>query len=108
MADDFRVLPQDVQDAATSCDATANEVQAQLQELKSYVQGLEAEWNGIASQTFAALMTDYDIFSTMLENALRDIGSGLRGNYVNYTDAEDANIRGLTSVHGTIPGAHFR
>jgi WXG100 family type VII secretion target len=101
---DFRVLPDDVVAAASNCDATAGNLQTQLAALKSYVVGLEAQWQGIAAQTFAALMADYDTFSIMLNNALTDIGSGLRGNYVNYTDAENSNISSLQQVHGEIPG----
>jgi WXG100 family type VII secretion target len=103
----FGVLPVEVQTAAKSCGTTADQVQGQLQALKSFVQNLEGEWQGIAAQTFQSLMTDYDIYSTMLENALRDIGQGLTGNYVNYTDAENANISSLVSVNGDIPGGNF-
>jgi hypothetical protein len=71
------------------------------------VESLGSEWLGIAATTFQDLMTDYNVFSTMLENALRDIGSGLRGNYVNYTDSESANIQSLVAVNGEIPGANF-
>jgi hypothetical protein len=42
----------------------------------------------------------------MLHDALTDIGSGLRGNYVNYTQAEEDNIRQLVTVDGAIPGGH--
>jgi WXG100 family type VII secretion target len=101
---DFRVLPEDVATAAVNCDSTASELQVQLASLKAYVVSLEGQWLGIASQTFAELMADYDAFSTMLNDALTDIGSGLRGNFVNYTDAESSNIGNLQAVHGEIPG----
>jgi hypothetical protein len=52
-------------------------------------------------------MTDYDTFAKMLHNALVDIGSGLRGNYVNYTDGESQNIANLQPIHGDIPGANL-
>ncbi len=104
---DYKVTPADVVAAATSCDNTAAELQTQLAELKSYVVSLEEEWRGIAAQTFTALMADYDVYSNMLQNALTDIGSGLRGNYVNYDDTENQNIRNLQQVNGQIPGANF-
>ncbi len=52
-------------------------------------------------------MINYDTFSRMLDNALRDIGSGLRGNYVNYTTAEEQNIAQLVAINGDIPGANL-
>ena len=54
-----------------------------------------------------ALMTDYDIFGRMMHDSLVDIASGLRGNFVNYTDTETTNINSLVSVNGDIPGANL-
>jgi WXG100 family type VII secretion target len=104
---DFKVTPEYVANAATSCDNTASEIQTQLATLKSYVINLEATYQGVAATTFQALMQDYDTFGRMLNNALTDIGSGLRGNYVNYTDTEQQNISNLTPIHGDIPGARL-
>lgn len=104
---DFKVTPAEISTAAANCDSTATELAAQLDSLRQYVMGLEAEWQGIAAQTFTSLMADYQIYSTMLHNALTDIASGLRGNYVNYTDSEDTNIANLQQVGGEIPGANF-
>jgi WXG100 family type VII secretion target len=104
---DFKVTPEEVANGATSCDRTATEIQGQLATLKSYVVNLEAIYHGVAATTFQALMTDYDIYANMLHNALVDIGSGLRGNYVNYTDTENQNINNLLPIHGDIPGARL-
>jgi len=105
---DFKVGPEDLAQSATNCDNTAEELGTQLNALKAWVEDLETQWLGIASQTFSALMNDYQIYSTMLQNALTDIGSGLRGNYVNYTGAEQTNISNLQKVNGELPGANFR
>ncbi|GAA2373634.1 WXG100 family type VII secretion target [Dactylosporangium salmoneum] len=104
---DFKVTPEYVANAAANCDATANEIQAQLAALKSYVVNLEATYHGVAATTFQALMQDYDTFGRMLNNALTDIGSGLRGNYVNYTDTEQQNISNLVPIQGDLPGARL-
>ncbi|MGI5239306.1 WXG100 family type VII secretion target [Dactylosporangium sp. CA-139066] len=104
---DFKVTPEYVANAAANCDATANEIQAQLAALKSYVVNLEATYHGVAATTFQALMQDYDTFGQMLNNALTDIGSGLRGNYVNYTDTEQQNISNLVPIQGDLPGARL-
>ena len=105
---DFRVGPGDLAQAAVNCDSTASELGQQLASLQRYVINLEAVWQGISAQTFSELMNDYQTYSTMLQNALTDIGSGLRGNYVNYRDAEQTNISNLQNVNGELPGAHFR
>ena len=104
---DYSVTPEDVQTAAANCASTAAQLDTELTALKSYVMDLEAQWQGIASQTFSALMADYTLYSQMLENALIDIGQGLTGNYVNYSDAEQTNISSLQTVHGDLPGANF-
>jgi WXG100 family type VII secretion target len=103
----FTVTPEYISNAATSCDNTANEIQGQLATLRSYVVNLEAVYQGVAATTFQSLMTDYDTFAKMLNNALVDIGSGLRGNYVNYTDSENQNIANLVPIQGNIPGANL-
>ena len=38
---------------------------------------------------------------------MKNIGSGLRGNYVNYTTAEEQNIAQLVAINGDIPGANL-
>ncbi|GAA5193293.1 hypothetical protein GCM10023322_54980 [Rugosimonospora acidiphila] len=103
----FTVTPEYIANAATSCDNTASEIQSQLATLRSYVMNLEAVYQGVAATTFQALMTDYDTFARMLNEALTDIGSGLRGNYVNYTDSENQNIANLVPIQGNIPGANL-
>jgi WXG100 family type VII secretion target len=104
---DFKVTPEYVANAASNCVTTAGEIQAQLATLRSYVVNLEATYHGVAATTFQSLMHDYDTFGTMLHNALVDIGSGLRGNYVNYTDSENQNIANLVPISGDIPGANL-
>ncbi|MGW1726751.1 WXG100 family type VII secretion target [Streptomyces sp. NPDC002306] len=102
---DFKVTPEMVSQAATSCDTTAGEIQGQLADLKSYVVNLEGWWQGIAQDTFQALMQEYDIYSRMLHDALTDIASGLRGNYVNYTDAEQQNIASINAIEAGLGSA---
>jgi WXG100 family type VII secretion target len=103
----FTVTPEYVLGAANSCDSTAGQIQTQLATLKSYVVSLEAMWKGIAADAFNKLMTDYDIYAQMLHNALVDIASGLRGNYVNYKDTEQQNINNIVAVNGNIPGSYL-
>jgi len=103
----FAVTPEYVQAAARSANATAENIAEQLAALKNYVVSLEDQWKGIAAGTFSALMADYDVYGRMLNDALTGIGSGLQGNYVNYTESEEQNISNLQSVGGSIPGGNF-
>jgi WXG100 family type VII secretion target len=104
---DLTVTPEQVSAAAGNCHTTADNIRQELAALKGYVQDMQSQWHGVASQTFGNLMTDYDIYGRMLENALDDIGSGLQGNAVNYEGTETANIHSLISVNGSIPGANL-
>jgi WXG100 family type VII secretion target len=103
----FGVTPQDIAFAATSVDNMAGTIADQLATIRSYVSELEAAWKGIAASTFSSLMTDYDVFAQMLNQALTDIAGGLKGNYANYSRSEAQNISNLKTVGGSIPGADF-
>ncbi|MEU1302171.1 WXG100 family type VII secretion target [Streptomyces shenzhenensis] len=84
----YRVTPEYLSGAATTCDSTASEIAGMLADLKLYVQSLEASWQGVAATTFATLMVTYDLHAQMLYDALTDIGGGLRGTYASYKDSE--------------------
>jgi WXG100 family type VII secretion target len=101
------VTPEMVTAAAASCDSTVADIDRELASLKSYVTQMHSIWGGVAADQWNALMTDFDIYGRMLHNSLTDIASGLRGNAVNYVDAEMANIQQLQTVNGDIPGARL-
>ncbi|GIJ49553.1 hypothetical protein Val02_64390 [Virgisporangium aliadipatigenens] len=100
----FKLTPDIVSTGAAACDTTAQNVAEQLGQLKAYVQGVQEKYHGVASETFGVLMTDFDIYAGMLNLALSGIGSGLRGNYINYTMAEESAIKNLVGIDGDIPG----
>jgi len=103
----FRVTPEYLANAASNTDKTAGEIDDVLAQIKSYVVSLEAVWQGVAQQQFSTLMQEYDIYARMLHNALTDIASGLRGNYVNYRDSEESNVNNLRALGEDIPKANF-
>lgn len=103
----FRVTPEYLVNAASSTDKTANEIDDLLAQIKSYVVSLESVWQGVAQQQFNTLMQEYDIYARMLHDALTDIASGLRGNYVNYRDSEESNVNNLRALGEDIPKANF-
>jgi WXG100 family type VII secretion target len=99
----YWVTPQALTDAATNTDRTAAEIDAILGTIRNYVMSLEASWQGVAYNTFQTLMQEYDIYARMLRDSLTDIASGLRGNYVNYSESEQTNISNLRSLDGSLP-----
>ncbi|MFG2226229.1 WXG100 family type VII secretion target [Streptomyces sp. NPDC048644] len=103
----FKVTPAMIAQAAVSCDNTAADVEAKLQNLKSYVIQLEDSWQGIAHNTFQIYMAEYDTYAQMLHNALTDIASGLRGNEVNYKESENANLQRIHTLQSELPAARL-
>jgi WXG100 family type VII secretion target len=101
----FQVTPDDLQQAAVYVSNSAQNIMTQIQQLGAYAQGLSDYWQGSAQQAFEALMADYNTYATMLDNALTDISSGLNGNYVNYTQAEQTNLSNIVSVQ--LPAPNF-
>jgi WXG100 family type VII secretion target len=99
----YRVTPEYLAQAASSTDNTSAELDAILAQIRAYVVNLEASWQGIAQQTFQTLMSEYDVYAKMLHDSLVDIAAGLRGNYVNYTESEQANITNLKSLDASLP-----
>ena len=104
---DLKVTPEYVAQAAASCQSTASTIADQLSSLKQYVMGTEAWWGGIASETFQEMMSLYDSCSAALNQALTDIGSGLQGNYVNYTAAEQANVTSIRNIENELSTANL-
>jgi WXG100 family type VII secretion target len=105
MSTPFKVTPEMLSAASSNCTSTAEEISQQLSSLRNYVVNLEAVWHGVAADTFSELMADYDVYVRMMHDALTDIGSGLMGNQVNYTAAEQSNINSLQPVNGApVPG----
>jgi WXG100 family type VII secretion target len=101
----FYVTPDMVHGASVNCQLTADQIHDQLDDLRTYVISLEAMWQGVAQDTFQELMHDYDIYARMMHDALVDIGSGLSGNYINYRETEEDNLRNLQPVDGGLmPG----
>ena len=70
--------PQDLAAAASAFSRTAAEIQNQLDHIRSLMLSLEARRLGLSSGRFQALMTGYDIYVRMLNDALTDIAADLR------------------------------
>ncbi len=103
----YRVTPDDLSAAATYVDGRASDINAKIQSLGTYVAGLSEYWQGPAQQAFETLMADYHIYADMLNNALTDIASGLRGNYVNYQTTEQTNLANIVRVDLPAPNVNL-
>ena len=102
-----KVTPEMVSQAATDCDTKAEEVQTQLSALQSFVVGLEDYWKGNASLAHQGLMDAWNRNALELHQALVDIGSGLRGNYVNYQQMEIDNTNNASQLESLLPPANL-
>ncbi|MGW3633512.1 WXG100 family type VII secretion target [Streptomyces sp. NPDC005122] len=91
--------PEDLNTAATNCRNTEDRVAAMLSELKTYVQGLEASWQGIAHAQFEILMQEWDANAALLRHALLGIAGGLDGSSHNIVDAEAAAVAQVSSIN---------
>jgi WXG100 family type VII secretion target len=103
----MNITPQMLQAGATSCYQTAQEVNTELASLRSYVEELAGQWLGVSSLAYQNLMSDYDRYGKMLNDALTQIGDGLLNNMHNYTTTEATIESGLAAVNGAIPGARL-
>ncbi|MFB6892575.1 WXG100 family type VII secretion target [Kitasatospora sp. NPDC056327] len=101
----YKVTLDDVSAAATYVQGQAEAIDQKIAALRGYVNGLGVCWQGSAHAAFEVLMKDYDVYATLMHDALRDISSGLNGNYVNYAASEEANLRNLRHVE--LPPAKF-
>ncbi|MFE7751935.1 WXG100 family type VII secretion target [Streptomyces sp. NPDC057428] len=94
----YDTTPQDLRDKAIDISVTQQTVQDELNNLKSYVQGLESVWGGIAHNTFRGLMIEWDTHATHMQSALLGISHGLSSSADNYLHGEHANVSNLNKV----------
>jgi WXG100 family type VII secretion target len=100
----YRVTPEYLNGAAISADNTAAEIDAILRQIRQYIMTLD--WAGMAHNTFMSLMQQYDHYALLLHNSLTGIASGLRGNYVNYTESEQVAISSLRAIDANLPAGN--
>jgi WXG100 family type VII secretion target len=103
----YHVTTQTVATAAANTRTTAADIATIITDVRSYVVSLEDSWGGVSANRFQELMTDYDIFARMLQDALEGIAKGLEGTYVNYHDSEAANLASLEGIDLGTPPALF-
>ena len=101
----YKTTPEDLQAKALDIRTTEQIVQAELDALKSYVVAMEANWQGVASNTFQELMREWDVYAAQLQNALLAIAGGLDSSADNYLGSEHSNLANLNNV--SLPKANL-
>jgi WXG100 family type VII secretion target len=102
---DFKVTPEELDQAAATVQSRADTIEQHISELGQYVNNLGEFWQGSAHNAFDELMAQYTVYSARMTNALTDIGNALKGNYVNYSAAEQAAQSSLGAV--ALPPPNF-
>jgi WXG100 family type VII secretion target len=99
----FQVTGPYLAECAAACDSTASDVSAQLDSLRTYVTGVEGWWQGIAANSFQALMADYHQRSVNLNDALTAMANIIRTNWANYAGGEQDNVANITGITAGLP-----
>jgi WXG100 family type VII secretion target len=79
-----------MQQAATKVEDVNSEVRAQLGNLQSQVEAVQAHWQGQAASTFQALMVRYHEDAQKLSQALTDIAEQIRSSGQTYLAQDEA------------------
>ena len=74
------------------------QVQSRLSQLRSQLEPLAGVWKGQAFGSFQSLMARWDQDAQQLNQALRAIGDGLRGNQQRYQQSEESNQSSFRSI----------
>lgn len=103
----YQVTPEQLTAAAGACDTTADEVQAALAQLQTYVLNTEEWWQGIASGAFQGLMQRYNANARNLNEVLTEIARRLRQSAAVYGEGEHANVTTVTNIQQSLPAANL-
>lgn len=74
------------------------QVQSRLSQLRSQLEPLSGVWKGQAYSSFQSLMARWDQDAQQLNQALRAIGDGLKGNQQRYQQSEESNQSSFRSI----------
>ena len=85
-----------IETAASDTDATAAQIDQQLDDLKAYLAPMVSTWTGQAAAEYQALQQKWDTSAAELNAVLREISGALRTAGQNYQQAEREN----TSIWG--------
>jgi early secretory antigenic target protein ESAT-6 len=95
MASDGRIVVTfgAVQAASADCGTVANQMNQQLDDLKSYLNPLVGSWTGQAAEQYRALEAQWERSASDLTAVLTQIQKALDNAYQNYAATEAANAK---------------
>jgi WXG100 family type VII secretion target len=99
----FTTTPQDLLNAASICKNTNNQIQGQIQQVKNYIDGLMATYQGPAAIQLGIVSERWHKDALNLNNALTEIASNLTYCAHNYGRSEEINVSNLGRVGAALP-----
>ncbi len=103
----FQVTAAELQAAAANCVKANAAIQGQITQMRNYVAGLMAVYQGTAALALQALSDQWGADAAALNNVLTTIATNLNGNAANYTDNENTNTNNFMQLLGALPPARF-
>jgi len=103
----FTVTAAELLNAAKACQQTNEQVQAQIKQMQTYVQGLMGSYQGPCALALQQLSDQWGADAVTLNNVLSTIAQGLTSNANNYVTFETANTQNLTNIASGLPAARF-
>lgn len=91
MSDGVRVHFAELSNAASSISSSAQQIQQQLDDLKSDVQKVTASYEGAAKEAYEAKQREWDASAADLQAVLSSIGIAVRDAAEAYQTAENSN-----------------
>lgn len=89
----YHVNAVEIAQAGTRATASAATIRAEVAAMLTHLTGLEASWQGGASNAFAGLLAEWRAAQAQLEHALDAISSGLAQAASEYEFAESSAMR---------------
>ncbi|HWS35503.1 MAG TPA: WXG100 family type VII secretion target [Actinoplanes sp.] len=106
MTTPINITPQMLMQANGDVLHTADSIDGQLAQIRSYVAELAGQWLGTTSARYQDLMENFDAYGVIMNDSLHGIADGLVGNFHNYTISESTNLAGIEILYDHLPGAN--
>lgn len=103
----FSVVTDDVRSTSSYVVNTVQEIENELDQLRSFVAGTQEFWKGSDQAAFIDLMARFDQNAKSLDHALSGIADGLRGNAENYDATGSTNTTTMQTLTNNLPPASF-
>jgi len=96
----FTATPQELMNAATTCQNTNQQIQGQIQRIQAYILGLMGSYHGPAATQLQTISETWARDASALNAVLDEIAHNLQINANNYSGSEQSNIANLGGAGG--------